>query len=183
MARIELQGISKRFPDGTRALEPTDLVIEDGELFVLVGPSGCGKSTLLRIIVGLERPSTGEILIDGRRVTDLDPKDRGMAMVFQSYALYPHLSVRENIAFPLRMARVPKTQIARRVGETAEVLGLTDLLERRPAASASGWRWVARSCAARPPSCLTSPCRTSTPSSGPRCAPSLRGSSTGSARR
>jgi multiple sugar transport system ATP-binding protein len=140
MAKITLDAVAKRFDDGTEALQPTSLQIDDGELFVLVGPSGCGKSTLLRLIVGLERPTAGRILVDGEDMTRRDPKDRNMAMVFQSYALYPHLNVRDNLAFPLRLARLPDAEIASRVDETAGTLGLRDLLERRPAALSGGQR-------------------------------------------
>jgi multiple sugar transport system ATP-binding protein len=140
MAEIVLEAVAKRYPDGTEALAPTSLRIGDGELFVLVGPSGCGKSTLLRLIVGLERPTAGRILVGGEDVTRRDPKDRNMAMVFQSYALYPHLSVRDNLAFPLRLARVPDEEIAARVDETAQTLGIQGLLERRPAALSGGQR-------------------------------------------
>ncbi|KAA6186748.1 sn-glycerol-3-phosphate ABC transporter ATP-binding protein UgpC [Thiohalocapsa marina] len=140
MANIELDGIAKRYADGTEALKPTSLRIADGELFVLVGPSGCGKSTLLKLIVGLERPSAGEVRVGGERVTDRDPKDRNMAMVFQSYALYPHMSVRENMAFPLKLARLPKDAIERRVAQAAAMLELTDLLDRKPAALSGGQR-------------------------------------------
>ena len=140
MAEIRLEGIEKRFPDGTQAVRPTSLTIADGELFILVGPSGCGKSTLLNLIVGLERPTAGAILVNGRAVTESDPKDRNMAMVFQSYALYPHMTVRQNIAFPLRLARLPKAEIAERVAETARLLELGALLDRKPAALSGGQR-------------------------------------------
>jgi multiple sugar transport system ATP-binding protein len=140
MAEIRLDGISKRFADGTQAVHPTDLVIADGEFFILVGPSGCGKSTLLNMIVGLESPSAGEIRVDGRPVTGLDPKDRNMAMVFQSYAIYPHMTVRENMAFPLRIAKLDRAEIAARVTRAAEILELGALLERRPAALSGGQR-------------------------------------------
>ncbi|MGJ3629583.1 ABC transporter ATP-binding protein [Sphingomonas sp. MMS24-JH45] len=106
------------------AQPPADLTIADGEFVVIVGPSGCGKSTLLRLIAGLEEPSTGRLVIGGRDVTDAAPADRGLAMVFQSYALYPHLTVAENIAFPLKVARRPKAEIAARVAAVAEPLGL-----------------------------------------------------------
>ncbi|MGA7982229.1 MAG: sn-glycerol-3-phosphate ABC transporter ATP-binding protein UgpC [Chromatiaceae bacterium] len=140
MAEIVLDGISKRFPDGTEAVGRIDLAIGDGELFILVGPSGCGKSTLLNMIVGLEQPNTGEVRVDGRPVTHLDPKDRNMAMVFQSYAIYPHMTVRENMAFPLKLAKVRKSEIADRVQRAAEVLALTELLDRKPAALSGGQR-------------------------------------------
>jgi len=140
MAEIVLEGISKRFPDGTQAVARTDLTIRDGELFILVGPSGCGKSSLLKIIVGLERPTTGEVRVDGEVVTGRDPKDRNMAMVFQSYALYPHMSVRENMAFPLKLAKLDKAAIAERVKRAAGILELGELLERKPAALSGGQR-------------------------------------------
>src|SRR3954452_24890513 len=110
MAVIEVDSVSKRFPDGTVAVDAADFIIGDGEFFILVGPSCCGKSTLLNMIVGLEDVSEGEIRVDGRRVNDIDPKDREMAMVFQSYAIYPHMTVRENMSFPLRLAKRPKDE-------------------------------------------------------------------------
>jgi multiple sugar transport system ATP-binding protein len=140
VAEITLQNVSKRFADGTEALKPTSLTISDGELFVLVGPSGCGKSTILKIIVGLEQPSGGAVLVGGEDVTQRDPKDRNMAMVFQSYALYPHMSVRENMAFPLKLARMDQAAIAKRVEEVAAILELGELLERKPAALSGGQR-------------------------------------------
>jgi multiple sugar transport system ATP-binding protein len=140
MAEISLDKVSKRFPDGTNAVRDASLVIHDGEFFILVGPSGCGKSTLLNMIVGLEEISSGELRIDGRLVNDVDPRDRNMAMVFQNYALYPHLSVRENIAFPLRMKKLPAAEIERRVAETAVILELGELLERKPGSLSGGQR-------------------------------------------
>ncbi|WP_089728820.1 ABC transporter ATP-binding protein [Candidatus Thiosymbion oneisti] len=140
MAEIVLEQVNKRFADGTEGLRPTDLTIRDGELFILVGPSGCGKSTLLKIIVGLERPTSGEVRVGGESVTERDPKDRNMAMVFQSYAIYPHMTVRENMAFPLKLAGVNNTEIAARVEEAATILELGELLERKPAALSGGQR-------------------------------------------
>lgn len=140
MAKIELDRVGKRFPDGTETLKSVSFTIRDGEFFILVGPSGCGKSTLLNLIVGLEEASAGEIRVDGRIVNHLDPKDRNMAMVFQSYAIYPHMSVRDNIAFPLRLAKLPKAVIDRRVAEAAAILELTPLLERKPASLSGGQR-------------------------------------------
>jgi multiple sugar transport system ATP-binding protein len=140
MAQISLKGVSKLFPDGTQALHPTDLEIADGEFFIVVGPSGCGKSTLVSIIVGLTEPSTGEVLVDREPVTHRDPKDRNMAMVFQSYAIYPHMSVRENMSFPLMLAGLGAAEIAERVGRAAEMLELTALLDRRPAELSGGER-------------------------------------------
>ena len=140
MAQIELDKISKRFPDGTQVLHETSLTIHDGELFILIGPSGCGKSTLLNMIVGLEELSSGEIRLDGQPISQLDPKDRNMAMVFQSYAIYPHMTVRENIDFPLKMAGLCKADIQQKVESAAEMLELTDLLARKPAQLSGGQR-------------------------------------------
>jgi multiple sugar transport system ATP-binding protein len=139
MGRITLQGVRKVF-DGTTVIHGADLEIEDGKFIVFVGPSGCGKTTLLRLIAGLEDVSDGRILIDGEDVTDLPPARRGLSMVFQSYALYPHMSVRNNIAFGLKMARVPKGEIERRVANAAEILNLTDYLDRRPGQLSGGQR-------------------------------------------
>ncbi len=140
MAEIVLNRVSKRYPDGTVTLKEASFTIHDGEFFILVGPSGCGKSTLLNMIVGLEEVSAGEILVDGCVINDLDPKDRNMAMVFQSYAIYPHMSVRENIAFPLRLANHSKAEITRRVNEVAAILELAPLLDRKPANLSGGQR-------------------------------------------
>jgi multiple sugar transport system ATP-binding protein len=140
MAEIVLDRISRRFPDGSVAVRDTSLTIGDGEFFILVGPSGSGKSTLLNLIVGLEQPTDGEIRVDGEVVNHLDPKDRNMAMVFQSYAIYPHMSVRENLAFPLRLAGMAAQEIGQRVERTARTLGLTELLDRRPGSLSGGQR-------------------------------------------
>jgi len=139
MATVTLTGLSKHFGSSV-ALHPTDLSIADGEFVVIVGPSGCGKSTLLRLVAGLEEPSGGRVLIGGRDVTDAAPASRGLAMVFQSYALYPHLTVAQNIAFPLKVAKLTKAQVAARVAAVAESLELTPLLHRRPAALSGGQR-------------------------------------------
>jgi ABC-type sugar transport system ATPase subunit len=139
MARVEIQGLGKRFGAAV-ALAPTSLSIDDGEFVVIVGPSGCGKSTLLRLLAGLEEPGEGRILIDGRDVTHVPPAERGLAMVFQSYALYPHLTVSENIAFPLRVAHRPRAEVTARVAAVAETLGLTALLARKPRALSGGQR-------------------------------------------
>src|SRR5947199_6733109 len=115
MASITVDHVSHVFPDGTEAVKDVDLEIEDGEFVILVGPSGCGKSTLLRMIVGLEDITSGEMTINGKRVNETDPRDRNLAMVFQNYALYPHLTVFENIAFPLRLRNVPDSEVRRLV--------------------------------------------------------------------
>ena len=140
MAEIVLEHVSKLFADGTPAVRDATFTVRDGERFILVGPSGCGKSTLLNLIVGLEEPSGGEIRVDGRSMRGLDPKDRDMAMVFQSYALYPHMTVGENLAFPLKLAGLPKPEIAARVAETARLLAIADLLGRKPASLSGGQR-------------------------------------------
>jgi multiple sugar transport system ATP-binding protein len=139
MAEIRLAHVSKTFGAVT-AVDDISLEIADGEFLVLVGPSGCGKSTLLRMIAGLEEVSGGEISIGDRDVTDLAPRSRDIAMVFQSYALYPHMTVRQNMGYGLKARRTPKPEIARRVAEVAELLGLADLLERRPAQLSGGQR-------------------------------------------
>ena len=139
MGRIVLDKVTKSFGD-VQVIPPLDLTIEDGEFTVFVGPSGCGKSTLLRLIAGLEDVSTGQIRIDRQDATMVPPAKRGLAMVFQSYALYPHMSVRKNIAFPLRMAKLDQAEIDRRVNGAAEVLNLTDYLDRRPGQLSGGQR-------------------------------------------
>jgi multiple sugar transport system ATP-binding protein len=140
MAGIQLDGVSKVFDDGTRAVDGVDLEIHDGEFMVLVGPSGCGKSTLLRLVAGLEEVTSGRIVLGDRDVTRALERDRDMAMVFQNYALYPHMSVRDNLAFGLRLRRMPKLERMRKVEEAATMLGLDGLLERKPAALSGGQR-------------------------------------------
>ncbi|CAH2598948.1 sn-glycerol 3-phosphate ABC transporter ATP binding subunit [Rhodovastum atsumiense] len=139
MGEVQLRAVAKRFGAQT-VVHPMDLDVADGEFLVLVGPSGCGKSTTLRMIAGLEEVSGGEIRIAGRTVTDLEPKDRNIAMVFQNYALYPHMTVRENMGFGLQVARMPRAEIDRRVEEAAAILDLTPLLARRPAQLSGGQR-------------------------------------------
>jgi len=139
MAQVSLRNIVKRFDD-TEAVRGIDLDIADKEFVVLVGPSGCGKSTTLRMIAGLEEVSDGEIRVDGEVVNDVPPKDRDMAMVFQNYALYPHMTVYENMSFGLRLKRYPKPEIARRVSEAARILDITDLLDRKPRQLSGGQR-------------------------------------------
>src|SRR5438874_489911 len=133
MAEITIEHATKRYPDGTEAVKDANLDIADGEFVILVGPSGCGKSTLLRMIVGLEDITEGEIRIEGTVVNDLPPRRRNLAMVFQNYALYPHLTVRENIAFPLHLAGVSEEEINKRVEHAAHILELTEQLDRKPA--------------------------------------------------
>ena len=139
MGRIVLDQVTKKV-EHVEVIPPLDLTIEEGEFTVFVGPSGCGKSTLLRLIAGLEDVTSGSIGIDGRETTSLPPAQRGLAMVFQSYALYPHMSVRKNIAFPLKMAKMDQAEIDRRVTTAADVLNLTDYLDRRPGQLSGGQR-------------------------------------------
>ena len=140
MAEIVLKDITKRYRDGTEAVKQMNLEIADGEFVILVGPSGCGKSTALRMIAGLEDITEGELLIGGEVVNDLPPKERDIAMVFQSYALYPHMTVRENMGFALSLAKVPKDEIKQRVEEAAKILDLTEQLDRKPANLSGGQR-------------------------------------------
>jgi multiple sugar transport system ATP-binding protein len=140
MASVGFEGVSKVYGDGTRAVEHLDLEITDGEFMVLVGPSGCGKTTALRMVAGLEDITGGLVRIGGGVVNDLSPKDRDIAMVFQNYALYPHLTVYDNIAFPLKIGKVPKAEIRRRVAEAAGILGLQQLLKRKPRTLSGGQR-------------------------------------------
>lgn len=139
MGRIALNQVSKSF-GATEVIPPLDLDIEDGEFVVFVGPSGCGKSTLLRLIAGLEDVSGGAIVIDGRDATDIPPAKRGLAMVFQSYALYPHMTVRKNIAFPLKMAGLDQAAIDAKVEAASSVLNLTDYIDRKPGQLSGGQR-------------------------------------------
>lgn len=132
MASIAFVGVNKIYPDGTQAVFDLSLEVDDREFVVLVGPSGCGKSTALRMVAGLEEITSGELLIGDRIVNDLSPKDRDIAMVFQSYALYPHMSVADNMGFALKLAKVERSEIDRRVRNAAELLGLTDYLHRKP---------------------------------------------------
>jgi len=140
MAQIVLTGVHKKYPSGFHAVKGVDLLIADGEFLVLLGPSGCGKSTTLRMIAGLEDTTEGSIAIGDRVVNDVHPKDRDIAMVFQNYALYPHMSVRENMAFALKLRKLPKAEIKQRVDQAAGMLGLELLLDRKPAALSGGQR-------------------------------------------
>src|ERR1700759_4818380 len=140
MAGIKLENITKRYDDGYEAVQDLNLDIPDGEFLILVGPSGCGKSTALRMGAGLEDIPDGKLVIDGEVVNDRAPKDRDIAMVFQSYALYPHMTVGENMAFPLRLAKVDKNTIKSKVDEAATMLELTNHLDRKPANLSGGQR-------------------------------------------
>ncbi|MEM6330301.1 MAG: ATP-binding cassette domain-containing protein, partial [Planctomycetota bacterium] len=138
MARVTLTDVSKTYAGGVQAVRGVSIDIADGEFVVLVGPSGCGKSTTLRMIAGLEEATTGDIAIAGRRVNDVEPSRRDIAMVFQNYALYPHMTVRKNLAFGLKMRRTPKPEIATRVAEASAMLGIEELLDRRPGELSGG---------------------------------------------
>ena len=172
MAELQLRGISKSF-GVVPVIHNVDLDIADGEFVVFVGPSGCGKSTLLRTISGLEEPSSGQVLIGGEDVTDFDPSERGVAMVFQSYALYPHMTVEENLGFGLRMGGMPKNDVAVRVADAARCLNLrrssTASLANCQAASASASPSGGPLCANPRHSCLTSLFPTLMPNCGSRC--------------
>ena len=153
MGQIDLVDVRKEFGSGVVAVDDVNLTIGDGEFMVLVGPSGCGKTTLLRSIGGLETITGGTIRIADRDVTRLAPALRDVAMVFQNYALYPHMTVRKNLGYGLRVRKTPKQEARERVDRVARMLGLQDLMDRRPASSpvanSSAWRWAARSCASR----------------------------------
>ena len=140
MAAIEMKNIVKQYGDGFPAVNDVSIDVADGEFMILVGPSGCGKSTLLRMVVGLEDITTGDMVIGGKKVNDLAPRDRNLAMVFQNYALYPHLSVYENIAFPLRLAGAPDSEIDQKVREASKTLELDEHLERKPGNLSGGQR-------------------------------------------
>jgi multiple sugar transport system ATP-binding protein len=140
MSRIVLDSVTKQYPDGTTAVQSLDLHVDDGELLVLVGPSGCGKTTALRMVAGLEEVTSGTIYIDDRAVTDVEPRHRDIAMVFQSYALYPHLSVYDNMAFSLKYRKVGKAEIKQRVAEAARILELEPYLQRKPRQLSGGQR-------------------------------------------
>jgi multiple sugar transport system ATP-binding protein len=140
MAGIELRGLTKRYPDGTEGVKGLELDIGDGEFMILVGPSGCGKSTALRMVAGLEDITEGDLMIGGERVNDVAPKDRDIAMVFQNYALYPHMSVRENMAYALKQRKIARRDIDEQVEETAKILDLTEHLDRKPGNLSGGQR-------------------------------------------
>ena len=134
MASLSLTNVCKVYPNGFEAVKDFNLEVEDQEFIIFVGPSGCGKSTTLRMIAGLEEISSGELKIDGRVVNDVEPKDRDIAMVFQNYALYPHMTVFDNMAFGLKLRKVPKDEIKKKVEEAAKILVLEKLLDRKPKA-------------------------------------------------
>ena len=140
MAKVELKGIGKVYDGGVRAVDNANITIEDQEFVVFVGPSGCGKSTTLRMVAGLEEISEGDLFIDGERMNDVAPKDRNIAMVFQNYALYPHMTVYDNMAFGLRIRKTDKAEIDRRVREAARILDIEKLLDRKPKALSGGRR-------------------------------------------
>src|SRR4051812_7854473 len=140
MASVAFNEVGKVFPDGTRAVSHLDLEVRDGEFMVLVGPSGCGKTTALRMVAGLEQITEGEVKIGDRVVNRIEPKERDIVMVFQNYALYPHITVYDNIAFGLKMKRMPRKTIAERVREISRVLGLTEYLDRKPRQLSGGQR-------------------------------------------
>ena len=185
MATVEVRSVVKRF-GSVEILHGVDVTIEDRSFVVLLGPSGCGKSTLLRMIAGLEQVSEGEIAIGGRVVNDVPPKNRDVAMVFQNYALYPHMKVFDNMAFSLKLAKVDAATIKEKVQRAAEILNLVPISTATrgsfPAVSGSASPWGGRSCAIRRSSCSTSRCPISTPSSGCRCAPRSRPCTSGWAR-
>ncbi|HXZ77370.1 MAG TPA: sn-glycerol-3-phosphate ABC transporter ATP-binding protein UgpC [Streptosporangiaceae bacterium] len=140
MAQVRLEGVTKEFAGGVHAVSDVSLEVPDGEFLVLVGPSGCGKTTALRLIAGLEKATSGTITIGSQVVNGISPRDRDIAMVFQNYALYPHMTVYRNLAFPLRERRTPRPEVARRVAEISSILGLDELLKRRPAQLSGGQR-------------------------------------------
>ncbi len=140
MATLSLQHICKKYPNGFEAVADFNLEIEDKEFIIFVGPSGCGKSTTLRMVAGLEEITSGDLYIDGERMNDVEPKDRDIAMVFQSYALYPHMSVADNMGFALKLQKVPKAEIDKKVMEAAKILDLDKLLDRKPKALSGGQR-------------------------------------------
>src|SRR5690349_10861048 len=140
MASLTITALSLVYPNGTRAVDSIHLALADGEFLAILGPSGCGKSSLLRLVAGLEAPTSGSIALDGRDVTALEPKDRDIAMVFQGLALYPHMTVAENMAFGLMARKTPAEETRRRVAEAAETLGLTRYLDKRPRELSGGER-------------------------------------------
>ena len=160
MASLSLKNVNKVYPNGFHAVKDFNMEIEDKEFIIFVGPSGCGKSTTLRMIAGLEDISSGEFKIDGKLMNDVEPKDRDIAMVFQNYALYPHMSVYDNMAFGLKLRKVPKDEIDKAVKEAAKILDLSHLLDRKPKALSGGQRQRVAMGEAPRYSSWTSPCPT-----------------------
>jgi multiple sugar transport system ATP-binding protein len=182
MATVEIRDVRKAF-GATRVIHGVSIDIQDGEFVILVGPSGCGKSTLLRMIAGLENITAGEIRIGARVVNNVPPKERDIAMVFQNYALYPHMSVADNMAFSLKLKRAPKTEIAAKVNRAAAILGLEKLLDRYPRQLSGGQRQrvaMGRAIVRDP---QVSRCRTLTPSCACRCVPRSKPCTSASPRR
>ena len=140
MATVEMKSLTKIYPGGVKAVDSANITINDREFVVLVGPSGCGKTTTLRMVAGLEEISAGELYIDGKLMNDVAPKDRDIAMVFQNYALYPHMTVYDNMAFGLKIRKYPKAEINARVHEAAQILDIEELLDRKPKALSGGQR-------------------------------------------
>ena len=185
MPNIRFEKIEKSF-GSVRVLSPIDLVLDAGEFTVLVGPSGCGKSTTLRILAGLESPNAGEIYFDGKPISHLAPKDRDIAMVFQDYALYPHMNIAKNMSFALRLRRAPKAEIEEKVRRVAGTLNIAHLLDRKPAELSGGHGsaspWAGPWSGTRRRSCSTSRSRTWMRTCGPGCAPSWPRCATASTR-
>src|SRR3984893_9887021 len=181
MAQVAMRSLNKKF-DEVHVVKDVNIDIHDKEFVVLAGPSGGGRTTTLRMVAGLESITSGRVLINDKVVNDLAPMDRDIAMVFQNYALYPHMSVYDNMAFGLKMRKFDRAEIAKRVQEAAAILGIEGLLKRKPRQLSGGaCRWAARSCAIRRFFCPTSRSRTSTPSCACRCASRSRSCTTGSA--
>jgi multiple sugar transport system ATP-binding protein len=186
MARVRFAGVTKRYDDGQEAVADLTLDIADGELVVLVGPSGSGKSTALRMLAGLEDVTSGEILIGDEVVNDLPPRERDIAMVFQNYALYPHMTVRENMGFALRLEHVRKEQLDRRVREAAIALELDEFLDRKPAQLSGGQRQrvaMGRAIVREPQAFLMDPCSSSGRRRSSTCSPPTCSSPASSDRR
>jgi multiple sugar transport system ATP-binding protein len=185
MAHIVFEQVTKQYDNGFVAVKDLNLDIGEDEFLVLVGPSGCGKTTSLRMLAGLESISSGNIYIDGKRVNELSPRERDIAMVFQSYALYPHMSVFENMAFSLQLQGTPKPDIQTRVHAAATQLGIEELLDRKPkqlsGGNVSGLPWGERSSATPPPFSWTNPSPTWTPSCGCKPGPNSASSTKSSA--
>ena len=178
MAEVVFDHVTRIYPGNDKpSVDDLNMDIKDGEFLVLVGPSGCGKSTTLRMLAGLEEVNKGRILIGGKDVTTMQPKDRDIAMVFQNYALYPHMTVADNMGFALKIAGTPKEEIRKRVEKAAEILDLTEYLDRKPkalsGASVSAWLWAVQSSVSRRSSSWMSLCPTSMPSSACRPVPRL----------